>query len=314
MPETALRVRVKAVVWETDDIRLFDLQPTDGVALPPFTAGAHVDLCLPSGPVRSYSLVNAQSERHRYLIGVSRDRASRGGSAWLHDTLRCGDVLTVQPPRNNFSLDETAPFTVLVAGGIGVTPMMSMIKRLTALRASWHLHYGARTRRTAAFMEDLAAFSDRVDMRFEDEAGRLDVRAIVAGAPPGSHFYGCGPSGLMAAFATATADVPARRVHLEYFTAREPAATEGGFVVELARSGRAVAVQAGQSILDALKAAGIVVAHSCEQGVCGTCEVGIVSGIADHRDTILTESERAEGKTMMICCSGAKSAKLVLDL
>ena len=256
---TTLRLRVKAVVWETDEIKLLELRASDGEVLPSFTAGAHLDLHLPTGLVRSYSLVNCQTERQRYVIGVSRDRASRGGSRWLHDTVRAGDILAISPPRNNFRLDETAPASVLVAGGIGITPIMSMIRRLVALRAPWQLHYGVRERRAAAFLEELAAFPGQVSLCFQDESGLLDLPAIVAGAPPGSHFYGCGPPGLMAAFVAATAALPAARVHLEYFTARAPAAVAGGFVVELARSGRVVAVPAGKSIIEALSDAGIAV-------------------------------------------------------
>jgi tetrachlorobenzoquinone reductase len=311
---TTLRVRVKAVVWEAEDIKLFELRDVNGEALPSFTAGAHLDLHLPTGLVRSYSLVNAQTERHRYVIGVARDRASRGGSCWLHDTVRAGDIVTIGAPRNNFRLDEAAPSSVLIAGGIGITPMMSMIKRLAALGAPWELHYGARTRRAAGFLDELAAFPGRIRLRFEDEAGLLDLAAIVAGAPPGSHFYGCGPHAMLAAFEAATGAHPPPRVHLEYFTAREAAAVAGGFVVELVRSGRVVAVPVGKSILDALSDAGIAVAHSCLQGICGTCETPVLSGIPDHRDAILSDAERAAGKTMMICCSGAKSEKLVLDL
>jgi tetrachlorobenzoquinone reductase len=312
--DTTLRVRVKAIVWETDDIKLLELRAAAGEALPPFTAGAHLDLHLPTGLVRSYSLVNAETERHRYVIGVARDRASRGGSRWLHDTVRAGDILTIGAPRNNFRLDETAPSSVLVAGGIGITPIMSMVRRLAALRAPWQLHYGARARGAAAFLDELAAFPAHVRLCFEDETGLLDLPAIVAGALPGSHFYGCGPPGLMAAFEAATAALPPARLHREYFTARAPASRAGGFVVELARSGRVVAVPAGKSIIEALEEAGIAAAHSCRQGVCGTCEVPVVSGIPDHRDGILTDAERAAGKTMMICCSGARSERLVLDL
>jgi tetrachlorobenzoquinone reductase len=311
---TTLRVRVTAVVWEAEDIKLFELLAMDGEALPPFSAGAHLDLHLPAGLVRSYSLVNAETERHRYVIGVSRDRASRGGSRWLHDTVHAGDIITIGAPRNNFRLDETAPSSVLIAGGIGITPIMSMIKRLAALGTPWELHYGARTRQAAGFLDELAAFPGRVHLRFENEAGLLDLPAIVAGAPTGSHFYGCGPRGMLAAFEAATGALPAARVHLEYFTAREAAATAGGFAVELARSGRIVAVPAGKSILDALSDAGIAVAHACLQGICGTCETAVVSGIPDHRDAILSDAERAANKTMMICCSGATSEKLVLDL
>jgi vanillate O-demethylase ferredoxin subunit len=311
-----LEVRVKAVIWETPDIRLYDLRPLDGGTLPPFTAGAHIDLHLPMGLARSYSLSNAQDERHRYVVGVAKDAMSRGGSRYIHERLSVGDVISISAPRNNFPLDEAAPHTVLLSGGIGVTPMMSMARRLTQLGRSWHLHYCARNRAAAAFLDDLLPQGDHVSWQFDDECnGRfLDMVALVREAPPDTHFYCCGPTGMLGAFEAAVAGLAPERVHVEYFSAKEEASTDGGFLVELARSNKVIAVAEGKTILEALQDAGIDVPYSCMEGVCGSCETRVLAGTPDHRDAILTDSERASNKTMMVCCSGSKSEKLVLDL
>jgi vanillate O-demethylase ferredoxin subunit len=312
--EPKIAVRVRAVTWETDAVRVYDLRALDGT-LPPFTAGAHIDLHLKNGMVRSYSLLNHPDERHRYVIGVAHDNASRGGSRYVHERVGPGDVLEIGAPRNNFPLNEAAGHSVLIAGGIGVTPMIGMLKRLVDLRASWQLHYCTRGRSSAAFLEELAAFpSARLFFDDEQNGKLLDLAALVASAPPNSDFYCCGPTGMMKAFENATKGLVPERVHVEYFTAVQDPDKAGGFVVECARSGRSIPVAQGQTILEALQHAGLDVSYSCEQGICGTCETKVLEGIPDHRDQILTQAEQDSGKTMMICCSGAKSAKLVLDI
>jgi vanillate O-demethylase ferredoxin subunit len=314
--DATIPVRVKAVAWESDEVKQFELRCLDGAQLPAFTAGAHIDVHLPNGLVRSYSLTNSQSERHRYVIGVAKDRNSRGGSRYMHEGVMAGDIISISPPRNNFPLREDSPMTILIAGGIGITPIIGMIHRLEELGEPWSLHYGARNRRVAAFLDLLAPYEDRVNLAFDDVSnGRfLDLDRIIADAPATSDVYCCGPSGMLAAFERATAALPPGRVHREYFSARDVPASSGGFIVELARSGLSVPVPAGRTILAALLEAGIAVPHSCLQGVCGTCETRVISGLPDHRDVILSEAERAAGKAMMICCSGAKSSRLVLDL
>lgn len=309
----SLQLRVKTATWQAPGIVSYELQAPDGGELPPFTAGAHVDLTLPSGLVRSYSLVNAQSERHRYVIAVQRDRASRGGSTWVHDHLRPGDVLPVNGPRNNFALNEAAESSLFIAGGIGITPMVSMTQRLTSLQKRWQLIYCARTRASAAFLDVLEG---DVRLNFDEEPGgrMLDIAATVRAASPQTHLYCCGPLPMLAAFEAATADLPRERVHVEYFTAKEPPAMGGGFSVVLAKTGRELAVPPGKTILETLLDAGLDVPYSCMEGVCGTCETRVVEGIPDHRDLILTEAEQAANKTMMICCSGCKGERLVLDL
>ena len=309
----SLQVRVRSATWEAPGIVSYELRAVNGGELPAFSAGAHIDLTLPSGMVRSYSLTNPQSERHRYAIAVQKDRASRGGSKWIHDNLRPGDVIGISEPRNNFALDESAARSLFIAGGIGITPIVCMTERLTAVSRPWELIYCARTRELAAFADRLAG---NVRFNFDEEPGgkMLDIAATVRAAPANAHLYCCGPLPMLEAFEKATAELPRERVHVEYFTAREPPAAEGGFTVVLAASGREIAVPPGKTILEALFDAGIEPASSCREGVCGTCETRVLEGIPEHRDLVLTEAERSSGKTMMICCSGAKSDRLVLDL
>ncbi|MCC8977401.1 PDR/VanB family oxidoreductase [Bradyrhizobium acaciae] len=319
MTEMTQDVLVKRIGYEAERINSYELIAQRGGELTPFTAGSHIDLHLPNGMLRCYSLVNDPRERHRYVIAVNRDAESRGGSSFVHDTIRVGDIITISGPRNNFALQEQAEHSVLIAGGIGITPLLSMIRRLEALGRRWDLFYAARTRAAAAFLDELGTVrSDhsRIHVDFDDErSGRLfDLPAIVGNAPAHAHLYCCGPVPMLVAFEAATADRPADRVHVEYFQAREAAATGGGFDVRLARSNRTIAVEPGKTILDALLDAGIAANYACTEGVCGTCETRVVEGIPDHRDQFLSEEEQAANKSIMICCSGAKSRTLVLDL
>ena len=316
-----LQVRVKSITWEAEGILSFELWPMPPrQELPAFTAGAHVDVHLPNGLLRSYSLHNAQGDRHRYVIGVNKDAASRGGSRYLHESVRPGDTLTIGYPRNNFPLTEEAPLSVFIAGGIGITPIRSMIQRLHALGRPWRLHHAARTRQHAAFFDAMLALHDesgaKVQHCFDREPGgqMLDIAGLVAALPADAHVYCCGPLAMLDSFEAATRGLPPGQVHVEYFAAREAAATAGGFSVELARSGRTVVVEPGQTILDCLEQIGIEPPYSCREGICGTCEVRVLEGIPDHRDLVLSTAEKAENQRMMICCSGARSSKLVLDL
>lgn len=310
-----LQLRVKAITWEAPNILSYELRPPHGGELPPFTAGAHIDLHLGNGLIRSYSLLNPQTERHRYVIGVQKDAATRGGSKWVHENVRAGGILTIGGPRNNFPLAEHAERSILFAGGIGITPILSMVERLSALQRPWQLYYCARSRAGAAFVERLQS-RPGVHFNFDGEPGgrMLDMAPIVQSAGATTHFYCCGPLGMLSAFEAATAGLPGERVHVEYFSAKEPPAQTGGFTVVLARSGRQIRVPAGKTILDALLDAGIDVPFSCKEGVCGTCEAPLLEGIPDHRDLILTKEEQAANRSMMICCSGAKTDRLVLDL
>jgi ferredoxin-NADP reductase len=297
------------------DTNLYCFERPDNGALVAADPGAHIGVILPNGIERQYSLLHAGKDLTQYIVGVKRDANSRGGSLFMHDQLRVGSRLAVLPPRNNFPLVEDAELVVLIAGGIGITPISCMVERLIALKRPWELYYSCRSRLDAAFYEDLKQHKE-VHFHFDDEEGGkfLQVARIVEAVPKIAHLYCCGPAPMLAAFEAATLNWPPAQIHVEYFTPKFAAAQEGGFVVELARSKRELVIPPGKSILQCVREAGIQVPHSCEEGVCGACETRVISGTPDHRDTILTEQERKESATMMICCSGSKSPRLVLDI
>ena len=296
--------------------RLFELALPDGAPLPGCGPGAHIGIRLADGSERQYSLLNFGEAPTCYRFVVKRDPESRGGSVWLYEQAAPNDTFLIEAPRNNFPLEEGAHPTVMIAGGIGITPIRAMIDRLEEIGSEWVLHYAARSREEAPFADELAKFGS-VYFHFDDVQGEvLPVREIVRAAPARAHLYCCGPAPMLAAFeaATAEANIAPERVHVEYFTQKYGAATEGGFTVALARSGGEIRVLPGQTILDALRAVGLDLSSSCEEGICGACETGVIEGEPDHRDAILSERERRENKTMFICCSGSKGDRLVLDL
>lgn len=298
-----------------EGVLLLEIGRADRGILPRATAGSHLDLHLPNGLLRQYSIINVDRSPTRYLIAVKLDRESRGGSDFIHRHLAVGTRLTAGLPRNHFPLDGTAAHSVLIAGGIGVTPIMAMAAELASGGRSFELHYSCRTREETDL---LARFDvlDKARLHIDDEAGQsfMNIHAIVTAAPAGSHFYCCGPAPMLAAFEVATAGIAAGFLHTEYFAPKFEASTEGGFEVELARSGRILVVRPGQSILEVAREAGLTIPTSCEHGICGTCETRVISGEPDHRDSVLTPAEQASNKTMMICCSGSLTGKLVLDL
>lgn len=316
-----LELRVEALRRAARGVLQIELVHPQGQALPAFTAGAHIDVRVPGGRTRSYSLANAPSERHRYVLGVKVENPGRGGSRWLHEHLRVDSLLAVSAPINHFELDDGRAPAVLFAGGIGVTPIASMAAHLRAIGRDFVLHYAVRERVDAAFLVrwgDIALDTGdgRLQLHVDVERGGrvLDIAALVKAAPADAHFYCCGPAPMLAAFEAATAERPPANRHLERFTSDVAPAADGGFEVVLARAQRSVAVAKGQTILDALRQAGVTVIASCEQGVCGTCETRVIEGVPDHRDMLLSEAERARNDVMMICCSGSTSARLVLDL
>jgi len=314
-----LEVRLSAIRYEARGIHSFELCSMPGQELPAFTAGAHIDVHLPNGMIRSYSLANSPGEHHRYVIAVNRDPNSRGGSKYMHEQLKVGSVLRVTGPRNNFPLNEEADHTILIAGGIGVTPMRSMMMRLQTLGRSWDLFYATRDRQCTAFLAELSELhrvSTNVHFNFDGEPGgqMLDIERVMRSAPPTAHVYCCGPLPMLAAFESAAASLPQEQIHLEYFAAKEQPAVSGGFEVELARSKRVIEVPQGKTILDALLENGVDVPYSCMEGVCASCETRVISGTPDHRDLVLSKTERAANDRMMICCSGSKSPVLTLDL
>lgn len=309
---------------EADDIISLQLRPAQGGQLPRFSAGAHVDLHLPNGLVRQYSLCGDPRDEDRYEIAILREEQGRGGSKSAHDELREGDTLRISAPRNHFPL-EAAPHTVLFAGGIGITPLLAMARELHEDAASFEFHYSARSRSRAAFADWLAAapFADSVHFHFDDgpEGQRLDADYVCRTAVADSRLYVCGPAGFMdhVMSAARSAGWPQQRIHHEYFAApaSDPlsvAASGEVFEVECARAGKVVTVPVGQSIVAALRSHGIEVPLSCEQGICGTCSVRVLQGIPDHRDHFLTATEKAANDRLLACCSRALSARLVVDL
>jgi tetrachlorobenzoquinone reductase len=263
--------------------------------------------------VRQYSLFELRPDR--YVVAVKRDPASRGGSRFLHDEIRVGSRLLVGDPRNQFPFEPGATHSVFVAGGIGITPIMTMVDRAEATGMSWELHYATRSNETA-MMEALARLGDRVRFWGSRRAAglSLDIAALIQSSDPAAHFYCCGPESMIAAFREAARAIPEERVRFERFGAMSEAGNHDGFTVVLARSKREILVPPGTTILDALLADGLELPFSCQQGVCGQCETRVLAGALDHRDQILTEHERASNETMMICCSGSKGSRLVLDL
>ncbi|TDU32581.1 vanillate O-demethylase ferredoxin subunit [Panacagrimonas perspica] len=313
-----LELVVTDVRSEARDVIVLELRDPGRGALPRFTPGAHLELYLPNGLIRHYSLCNDAAETDRYCLGVSLARDSRGGSRFMHQNLRVGTKLSTSVPRNNFPLELAAEEFVFIAGGIGITPILSMIRSSVAANRPWRLFYCARNRQRAAFYEDLSALApDRVYFHFDDEQqGRLfDAASALRLAGDGAHIYTCGPAPLMKAVESATMDRPADRVHFEWFSA---AATDTradtAFTVVLRNSGARFEVPPGRSILEVLEDHGAGVPYSCREGLCATCRTTVLAGEVDHRDTVLTVAEKAGNREMMICVSRAKSEVLELDL
>lgn len=288
----------------------------EGTKLPAWQPGAHLDLVLPSGLVRQYSLCGDPEDTSSYTVAtrlIPAGEGGRGGSREVHEQLREGAEVEVRGPRNRFPLDAAAPAYLFVAGGIGITPVLPMVREAEARGADWTLLYGGRTRASMPFLEELAkldADGGRVTVVAEDEGGRPDLAAALAATAPGTAVYCCGPEGLMAAVEEA---LPAdRTLHLERFAPRNSADGNGPFEVELRRSGKVLDVPADSTVLATVRAALPNVSYSCEQGFCGTCQQRVVAGEIDHRDELLTDAERAD--SMLICVSRARGERLVLDL
>ncbi|MGE0097379.1 MAG: 2Fe-2S iron-sulfur cluster-binding protein [Hydrogenophaga sp.] len=318
MPDKPLKVRLRQIRLEAQDIVSLELVAAQGGALPAFTAGAHIDFLLPGEKIRSYSLINDPAETHRYVVAVLREPEGKGGSVWLHDRPRVGDVLEIHPPVNDFALAADAAESVLIGGGIGITPLMAMVRQLDREGRSWRLHLAARSPQHAVFLDELRALDagrGRLTLHCgAEDQSRMDLAQVVANAPAGAHFYCCGPARMIDAYQSACTQLPPERVHLERFAAASEAATAGGFELVLQRSGQRIAVMPGKTILDALLDQGVSVQYACSAGVCGTCMTGVIEGEPDHRDEYLTEEERSANRHIMICCSGSKSPTLVLDL
>jgi ferredoxin-NADP reductase len=316
---SALRqVFVHTLRYEAENIISVELRALDQQDLPAFTAGAHINLNLPNGLVRSYSLLNDSSERHRYVLGVLKDAKSRGGSKAVHEQLRVGMRLDISTPSNNFALHEDAAHSVLVAGGIGITPILCMARRLKTLGKPFEVLYFARSHQHAAFFEDVQALGCKVHCHFDDQqSGQPDLKALLAERNiPLAHYYACGPAVMLDAFVSHCQALGYAHAHIERFTAVEVAASadaQSSYTVELKRSGKIIQITPDMSLLSALQAANADIMTSCEQGICGSCETRVLEGVPDHRDSVLSPEEHATNQMMMVCVSGCKSERLVLD-
>lgn len=317
---TLQQVRVARKTDEAQDICGFELVAADGGALAPFSAGAHIDVHLGAGLVRQYSLCNDPRETQRYRLAVLREANSRGGSTAMH-ALAEGQVLQASLPRNHFPLAAQARRHLLLAGGIGITPILAMAEQLAGEGAAFELHYASRSADRTAFARHLreAPWAAQVQLHHDDgpAAQRLDLPALLARPEPGRHLYVCGPAGFIEAVLghARAAGWPEDALHREFFGApATSAAPADGFEVQIASSGAVIAVPPGRTVVAALAAAGIQVPVSCEQGVCGTCFTRVVDGRPDHRDLYLTDAEREAGDCFLPCCSRALSPRLVLDL
>ena len=315
-----LQVLVRARRQEAEGICSFELAPLGAAELPPFAAGAHIDVHVPTGAVRQYSLCGEPGDRQRWRIGVLRDAASRGGSAGMHDAVQVGATLTVSAPRNLFAL-AAAPHSVLVAGGIGVTPILAMARQLQRDGQPFELHYSARSAARMAFRGEIlaSAFAQRARLYCGDAAGTppFDAAAVCHAAPAGAQLYVCGPAGFMehVLAAARAAGWDEARLHREHFAAApQPAGGDQPFQLRLARSGHTLDVPAGTTALQVLLDHGIDVNYSCEAGVCGSCATPVLDGTPEHRDSFLTDLERAACDVFTPCCSRAKTHTLVLDL
>ncbi|WP_322044963.1 PDR/VanB family oxidoreductase [Paraburkholderia sp. J67] len=321
MSDATLNVTVARKWNEAQDIYGFELVNADGTSLPAFSAGAHIDVHLPGGLIRQYSLCNDPASTQRYHIAVLRDENGRGGSRAIHDRVEQGDALKISAPRNHFPLAHGAPHHLLIAGGIGITPILCMAERLFRADEAFNLHYCARSRARTAFVSRIAAspFGERAAFHFDDEAQaqRFDIAATLANAPTGSHLYVCGPRGFMdAVLAEARRQQwDETRLHYEFFGAVvEQSATDAAFQVRIASSGATLDVPAGRTVIEVLAANGVEVLTSCEQGVCGTCLTRVIEGQPDHRDAYLTDEEKAACDQFLPCCSRSRTPLLVLDL
>lgn len=317
MPDLLLRVaRIEA---EAKDVLRLELVDAAGRELPPFEPGAHLAVQLPGGLLRHYSLCNDWRERHRYVLGVGRAAPGRGGSAWVHGALREGMDLPCSVPANNFRLVPQAPGYLFIAGGIGITPILAMVRWCEANGRRWRLVYGARSRQRLAFYEELRAFGDKVRFHCDDEAGApIQLPMLLADLQPGTEVYCCGPAPLMQSVQQMALHLPDDALHFEYFTApATPAAGsdgEAGFWIDLQRSGRSYLVPPGRSILEVLEDHGHEVPFSCREGLCGTCETRVCGGQPEHLDYVYPPSQREGLATMLVCVSRARSERLALDL
>ena len=321
--EVDLRLVVARRTTGAEGVAVLELRDPSGAELPAWSPGAHVDLKLPGGLVRQYSLCGDPHDRAVWQIGILREPEGRGGSAYVHDEVLEGMEIDVRGPRNNFELDPS-PRYVFIAGGIGITPILPMAAAADEAGAEWEFHYGGRTRTSMAFLETLHELEAktghglRVTLHPQDEVGLIDLDRILGTPQPGTKVYCCGPEPLLKAVEerVAAAGWPAGSLHVERFSPKEQGerVLSGSFEVELTVSGLTVTVPPEKSILEAVEEAGVPVLSSCQEGTCGTCETPVLEGEVDHRDSLLTAEEQEANDTMFICVSRAACPKLVLEL
>ncbi|MFC9361380.1 PDR/VanB family oxidoreductase [Rhodococcus sp. NPDC057014] len=312
--DSALRVVAKEPA--ANGVVSLTLTHPQGRRLPDWTPGAHIDLVLPNGETRQYSLCGDRWDAYRYRIGILREPASRGGSAYIHNELDVGDTIGVGGPRNNFPL-APAPRYLFIAGGIGITPLIPMIAQADLMGLDWQLLYGGRTRSSMAFLDELATYRDRVTIAPSDEFGLLDLRTWLTSAEANpTKVYVCGPGALLSSVEELCIGWRPGKLRTERFLPKQQGAPvrSTAFHVELARTGLTVTVNPETSILDAVRTAGVNVLSSCREGTCGTCETAVLSGTPDHRDSILNDDERTADDCMFICVSRSRTDHLVLDL
>ncbi|HEX8885186.1 MAG TPA: cytochrome P450, partial [Noviherbaspirillum sp.] len=312
-------VRVESVTMVAQDIARLRLVALDGRAMPRWTPGSHIDIeCGAPELSRQYSLCGDPADGNALEIAVLRDPESRGGSSWVHANVREGDLLKIRGPRNHFRFDESAGKVIFIAGGIGITPILAMARRARELGMDYALYYAGRSRTTMAFINELATLhGKRLYLYCKDEGARLDLQALLAAPQPDTQVYACGPVRMLDALLQACAGWPEDALRIEHFHASTSAldpAKEHAFEVELKDSGLTLTVAPDQTLLTALRAANIDVQSDCCEGLCGSCEVRVLSGAVDHRDVVLTRAEREANNKMMACCSRAAGVKIVLEL
>ncbi|MFB6977528.1 PDR/VanB family oxidoreductase [Streptomyces scopuliridis] len=318
-PGDELSLVVAERAESADDVAVLTLRHPDGEPCPPWRPGAHIDLLLDNGQVRTYSLCGDPGDRLSWRIAVLRVPDGRGGSAYVHGKLHAGTPVRVRGPRNDFAL-RAAERYLFVAGGIGITPLLPMIAASEAAGAEWRLLYGGRTLSSMAFLDELAQYGDAVAVRPQDQYGLLDLDGHLGEPDAGTLVYCCGPEPLLAAVEERCSAWPPGALQVERFRAKvqagrgATAADADTFEVVLSQSGRTLRVPPGKSVLKAAQEAGADVPYSCAEGICGTCETEVLEGDPDHRDSVLSAEERESGETMMICVSRSRGPRLVLDL
>jgi ferredoxin-NADP reductase len=313
--EQQIELVIDSKEMAADGVAVLTLCRPDSTALPVWTAGAHIDVNLPNSLTRQYSLCGDPDDLGNYRIAVLRESESRGGSEFIHRSLQIGHTIGIKGPRNNFPL-LPAPNYLFIAGGIGITPILPMLSAVEGRRANWTLLYGGRHRASMAFLNELAPYGDRITVAPQDEVGLLNIADLLRQPRPDTLVYCCGPEPLLSAVESQCAAAwPSGSLNVERFKAidRGPQADQP-FEVELRRTGTRLTVPVGKTILETIEETGTILVHSCREGICGTCEIAVIDGLPDHRDSVLSQSVKDSNKAIMICVSRAKSKLLILDL